>query len=95
LMIYIDNFRGLLKNINCPVLAIFGEKDANVDWRKTKALYSETIGKNKNSSLTIKTLPGCNHSMIKCKTGGLYEKMEKWQYCDEYLGTINMWLKGI
>jgi hypothetical protein len=31
--------------------------------------------------------------MIKCKTGGLYEKIEKWQYCDDYLKTIDLWLK--
>jgi uncharacterized protein len=95
LMIYVANFRDILNSVKCPVLAIFGEKDANIDWRKTRTLYNETIGKNKNGNLTIKTLQNCNHSMINCKTGGLYEKMEKWEYCDNYVETINLWLKNI
>lgn len=94
LMIYVPNFRDILKKINCPVLAIFGEKDANVDWRKTMALYKETIGSNKNGSLTIKSMPDCNHSIIKCKTGGIHEKINKWEYGDKYLETIRTWLSG-
>jgi uncharacterized protein len=43
LMIYVPGFHVLLANVNCPVLAIFGEKDANIDWRKTMALYREAI----------------------------------------------------
>jgi hypothetical protein len=91
LMIYVPHFQEILKKINCPVLAIFGEKDANVDWRKTMALYKKTIG---DARLTIKCLPDCNHNMIKCKTGGIHEKMSKWDYGDGYLETIRSWLKG-
>jgi alpha-beta hydrolase superfamily lysophospholipase len=94
LMIYVPNFRKTLKKIDCPVLAIFGEKDANVDWRKTMALYKETIGRNKNARLTMKTLPDCNHSMIKCKTGGIHESMNKWEFGDGYLETIRTWVIG-
>jgi uncharacterized protein len=94
LMIYVPDFRKTLMNIGCPVLAIFGEKDANVDWRKTMTLYGETIGVNKNSKLTIKTFPDCNHSIIKCKTGGIHEKLSKWECGDGYLETIRTWLKG-
>lgn len=94
LMIYVTNFKNLLININCPVLAIFGENDANVDWRKTMTLYNETMCKT-NCRLTIKTLQNCNHSMIKCKTGGLHESIDNWQYCEDYFGTIDLWLKQI
>lgn len=95
LMIYIANFKDILMHVNCPVLAIFGEKDANVDWKKTITLYNETIGKNHNSNLTLKTLQNCNHSIIKCNTGGLFEKIENWQYCDGYLGTMEKWLQNL
>jgi alpha/beta superfamily hydrolase len=94
LMIYVPHFRETLEKINCPVLAIFGEKDANVDWRKTMALYRETIGSKKNARLTMKSLPDCNHSMIKCKTGGIHETINKWDYGDGYLETIKAWLQG-
>jgi dipeptidyl aminopeptidase/acylaminoacyl peptidase len=94
LMIYVPNFRETLMKINCPVLSISGEKDCNVDWKKTIALYKETIGSNKNADLTIKTLPDCNHSIIKCKTGGIHESINKWEYGDGYLETIRTWLIG-
>lgn len=92
LMVYIPGFKEILKDINCPVLAIFGEKDANVDWRKTKALYEGTIGQNRNSNLTVKMLPKCNHSIIQCETGGLNENIETWRHCDDYFETLNSWL---
>jgi pimeloyl-ACP methyl ester carboxylesterase len=93
LMIYVPNFKETLNRIQCPVLAIFGEKDCNVDWRKTIALYKETIGTNKNASLTIKSFPDGNHSIIKCKTGGVNEKLEKWEPCGGYYKTMILWLK--
>jgi hypothetical protein len=37
------------------VLALFGEQDRNVDWRQTRALYTETIGRNPRARLTVKT----------------------------------------
>jgi pimeloyl-ACP methyl ester carboxylesterase len=76
LMIYIPNFHETLNKIECPVLAIFGEKDTRVDWRKTIALYRETIGNNKNANLTIKTFQNCNHNIQKCKTGRLREHLD-------------------
>ena len=45
-MIYVPGFRELLRRLDVPVLALFGEQDRNVDWRKTRALYTETIGRN-------------------------------------------------
>jgi hypothetical protein len=94
LMIYVPHFRETLKKIDCPVLALFGEKDANVDWRKTMVLYRETIGGKKNARLTMKSLPDCNHSMIKCKTGGIHESLKNWEYSNGYLETIITWLEG-
>jgi len=93
LMIYVPNFRETLKNIHCPVLAIFGERDANVDWRKTIALYKETIGKDTNAKLTIRTFPNCNHNIVKCNTGGFREHIETWQPCDGYFDAMSTWLK--
>ncbi len=95
LMIYVPHFRETLNKIKCPVLAIFGEKDANVDWRKTMALYMETIGNNVNAKLTFKTFPDGNHNIQKCKNGGLRELNDpanKHEMCDGYFKTILTWL---
>ncbi len=93
LMIYVPNFREVLNTVKCPVLAIFGEKDTRVDWRKTITLYKKTIGKDPNSKLTIKTFPDGDHSITKSKTGVINEKKDKWEMCDGYYETMATWLK--
>lgn len=97
LMIYVPKFRETLMKIQCPVLAIFGEKDANVNWRQTIALYKETIGKKTKAKLTIKTFSNCNHNLKSCITGGMRETIEngnKYQPpCNGYFETMTDWLK--
>lgn len=96
LMIYVPQFRETLNAINMPVLAMFGEKDSNVDWRKTVALYKETIGKNPDASLTIKTFPDGNHVIQKCETGGVREMNEsggRASYSDGYYETMINWMQ--
>jgi uncharacterized protein len=93
LQVYINDFETILSNINCPVLALFGEKDMNVDWVKTKSLYENTLGR--NTDLTIQTFPDCNHNLFKCKTGGFYEFQDHdlpWDRCDDFLDTMAGWL---
>jgi alpha/beta superfamily hydrolase len=93
LPIYIQGFEAMLSNINCPVLAIFGEKDMNVDWTQTQALYQKTLGK--NTSLTIKSFPDCNHNLFQCETGGFYEIQDNkmpWNRCTGFLDAMANWL---
>lgn len=93
LQIYIPDFDKMLDKVNCPVLAVFGEKDSQVDWQKSLALYKNTIGKNPRATLTVKTFPDGNHNLFKCKTGGFREKLEKIEFCEGYVETMITWLK--
>jgi len=92
-IILVPDFVNVLNKIQCPVLAIFGGKEFIVDWRKTKMLYNETIRRNNNNRLTIKTFPEGNHGIVKCKTGSLKGKMDKLEFCGGYLETMTTWLK--
>jgi alpha/beta superfamily hydrolase len=94
LYIFIPNFENILNKIECPVLAIFGENDSQVNWRSTKALYEKTIGKNHHANLKTETFPDCNHNMMKCKTGGLYENLQPYNgaACDGYYEAMQTWL---
>lgn len=71
--IYVPEFDQTLKAVDVDVLALFGEKDLNVDWRKTLALYEETIGNNPIASLTTKTFPDADHNLHIAETGSLQE----------------------
>lgn len=95
MIVMVPNLREILMKIQCPVLAIFGEKDTQLDWQNTLNLYKKTLGTRKDSILTIKTFPNCNHSILKCKTGGMNENLEVfgWQFCDGFFETMSLWLK--
>lgn len=94
LQVYIKDFDSILSRIDCPVLALFGENDMNVDWQKTKALYERTLAP--HTDLTIKSFPDCNHNLFECKTGGFYEIQDSdlpFKRCEGFLHAMADWLK--
>ncbi len=96
LPVYIEDFDEILSNVKVPVLALFGETDMNVDWRKTKSLYKNTMGH--NTSLTIKSFLNCNHNILECETGGFYEFQDNklpYKRCNGFLTAIENWLNEI
>jgi hypothetical protein len=72
-LIRVQNFDKMLKGLNIDMLAIFGERDTNVNWRKTRALYKATIGRNPDATLAIHTFPDANHDIAVSKTGSVRE----------------------
>ena len=75
LLHFVPEFDRTLSNVDADVLALFGEKDLNVDWRKTLALYDETIGRNPEASLTTETFPDADHNLNIAETGSLQEML--------------------
>jgi hypothetical protein len=78
------------------VLALFGENDRNVDWRKTRALYAETIGRNPKARLTVKAFPDANHNLHRSRTGGYREMLEilkRPATTEGYYETMREWLR--
>ncbi|WP_343914875.1 alpha/beta hydrolase family protein [Aquimarina litoralis] len=93
LPIVVKDFKTILSNIKCPVLALFGESDMNVDWKKTKLLYEQTLAT--NTDLEIQSFPNCDHNIRECKTGGFYEFQDNnlpFKRCTGFLETIENWL---
>ncbi|MEM1128414.1 MAG: alpha/beta fold hydrolase [Bacteroidota bacterium] len=71
--ISINDFDAMLASLDLDVLAIFGEKDLNVDWRKTRALYQATLGQNPEASLAIASFADADHNLHVSETGSLRE----------------------
>lgn len=95
LILYVPDFKDVLSSISCPVLAIFGEKDRNVDWKGALKLYRKTIDESK---LTVKTFPDGDHNLQKRENGGLRESRAnrgKWNPCEGYYECMIDWLKEI
>jgi len=96
LPLYVEKFDEILSKIDIPVLALFGETDMTVDWKKTKKLYEKTL--QPNTDLTIKSFTNCNHNMWKCSTGGIYEfenTSKEYIRCDGFLDSISNWLNAL
>lgn len=93
--IYIEKFEAMLSGLQIPVLALFGEKDLNVDWRRTRALYQSTFGANPHASLTVKSFPNANHNIDVCSTGSMREmqSMARRQKSEGYYASQIEWLK--
>lgn len=71
--VHIKEFEAMLSSLEVDVLAIFGEKDLNVDWRKTREVYQATIGQNPDASLTIASFEDADHNLHVSKTGSIRE----------------------
>jgi alpha-beta hydrolase superfamily lysophospholipase len=72
-LIRVPNFATLLSGLNVDVLALFGEKDTNVDWRRARALYETTLGRNPKATLVVHTFPDANHALAISRTGSVRE----------------------
>ncbi|WP_395377551.1 alpha/beta hydrolase family protein [Marinicella sp. W31] len=92
LVVVVKDFENILSSFSIPVLAIFGGKDKNVDWRSTKALYEKTMG----SNLTVKIYEKADHALKLSETGGYLESQEKsyqkYPYVDDYYEVMLGWL---
>jgi pimeloyl-ACP methyl ester carboxylesterase len=58
-----------LKKVKCPVLAINGSKDLQVDAEMNLNAIKNALAKGGNKKVTTKELPGLNHLFQECKTG--------------------------
>ena len=62
-----------LKKIKCPVLALNGEKDVQVDATINLTAIRQRITENGNKKVTVKAYPNMNHLFQTCSTGSIAE----------------------
>lgn len=58
-----------LTKVNCPVLALNGEKDLQVPPKENLAAIQSSLAKAGNKDVTVKIFPNLNHLFQECKTG--------------------------
>jgi len=68
----LDN-RTILSKVKCPVLAIYGDLDQQVDPVKNIPIIEEGLKEAGNKDFTVKKLPGLNHAFQTAVTGSEYE----------------------
>ncbi len=61
--------RAALEKVTCPVLALFGEKDIQIDPGQNASAMKSAFSKGHNRNAKVKTLPGLNYLFQKADTG--------------------------
>lgn len=85
-----------LEKVKCPVLAIDGDKDMQVDSKINLPAIENALKKGGNNKYTIEELPGLNHLFQECKTGLPKEYAEIEQTISPLaLTTMTNWIKTI
>ena len=85
--------RSILGNVTCPVLALNGSKDNQVDYESN--LNAIRNGLPSNSKNCIETIEGVNHLFQHCKTGQVseYRTIEE-TFAPEVLEIIVRWMSN-
>jgi fermentation-respiration switch protein FrsA (DUF1100 family) len=65
--------RPALAAVNCPVLAINGERDVQVAAKPNLAAIEAALREGGNEAVTIREFPGLNHLFQSCQTGAVPE----------------------
>jgi hypothetical protein len=83
-----------LTKVNCPVLALNGEKDIQVSAKPNLAGIKNALEKNKNKNFRTQEMPGLNHLFQHCKkcTVQEYEELEE-SFDVATLQLITRWIK--
>lgn len=87
---------GDLRKITCPIFAINGDKDIQVDAAMNLSAIGENIRSNGNKKVTTKAYPGLNHLFQHCKqcTVDEYGQLEE-SISPEVLKDITEWIAKV
>lgn len=82
-----------LKKIKCPVFALNGEKDIQVDAAMNLTAIKQRVSENGNKNVTVKAYPNLNHLFQTCKKGTLaeYGELEE-TFSPEVLKDMTEWI---
>ena len=63
----------VLEKVDCPVLALIGEKDVQVPPQENLRGISDALARGGNINVAVKEVPGLNHLFQECETGAVSE----------------------
>ena len=87
--------RPTLQQVSCPVLALFGEKDLQVDPKQNADEIENALREGGNEKVTVEVLPGLNHLFQHTETGSPleYGKIEE-TFAPEALDRLSSWVQA-
>jgi dienelactone hydrolase len=90
----------LLENITIPVLAIFGDRDRNIDAIEDARLYEKALKQAKNKNFHIRLFHNADHSLFESETGTVAEVRKRkangqLRFVPEALDLLCEWLSNL
>jgi len=90
----------VIARTSIPVLAVFGERDTQVDPRQGAQAYREAVVRAGNPYSHVELVPGVDHNILHTETGCIEERNRRsragWRnYPPEYLDLIERWLREL
>jgi hypothetical protein len=80
------------ENVQCPVLALLGELDANAPSKVSAVIMEQGLKKSGAKDYTIRILPKANHGLFDAQTGYSSESPRLTRYVPGYMDGIMDWL---
>jgi dipeptidyl aminopeptidase/acylaminoacyl peptidase len=91
----------LIEKTTIPVLAIFGEKDTQVDPFQALEAYEKALKKAGNPLNQVKLFPEADHGIILSKTGCIREQRDRWRlrnshgFAPGFIELMQNWLESL
>lgn len=82
----------VLRQLQVPVLAMFGELDNNIVANKNKAAWEAALRAGGHRDYTLRVLPAANHYLWEAEIGSNAEMPSLRRFVPEYFATIQGWL---
>jgi pimeloyl-ACP methyl ester carboxylesterase len=81
-----------LRQLQTPMLALFGELDNNIVAEKNKAAWEAGLKAAGNRDYTLRVLPKANHLQLEAKIGSNAEMKSLTRFVPAYFTTVREWL---
>jgi len=91
----------VIETLDMPVLALFAERDTQVDSAHGMAIYERAREQSGHALFRVQLIPGADHLMRYTETGSLREQRERYstpgssEYVAEYLDAVSGWLADL
>ena len=89
---YLHDPSPVLRKLQAPVLALFGELDTNILPDKNKAAWEVALKAGGHKDFTLVIVPKANHLMLEANAGTKAEMASLRRFAPDYFTTVHDWL---
>lgn len=81
----------VLERLRCPILAIYGGMDPNVQADQNRPIMEAALRRGKNPDATVRVFPSGNHVLLETRDQSFKSTLESRGFAAEFLPTLLAW----